>query len=89
MGPRPESAAAADSLYRAVVETAVDAILVIDRTGILQSVNSVAERLFSYAADEVVGQNVSMLMPEPFSREHDGYLESYKRTGVKKIIGNR
>ena len=53
----------ADSLYRAIVDTAVDAIVVIDRDGAIRSVNNATERLFGYAAEELIGRNVKMLMP--------------------------
>jgi len=76
-----------DSLYRAVVGTAVDAIVVIDRHGLIRSVNQATERVFGYSAGELVGHNVSTLMPEPYAAEHDGYLANYLRTGTKKIIG--
>jgi PAS domain S-box-containing protein len=77
----------ADSLYRAVVDTAVDAIVVIDRTGAIRSANQATERLFGYSADELLGKNVKILMPEPYAGEHDGYLANYLGTGTKKIIG--
>lgn len=76
-----------DSLYRAVVSTAVDAIIVIDRTGTIRSVNQATERLFGYRAGELVGRNVNKLMPEPHAAEHDGYLANYLHTGTRKIIG--
>jgi two-component system, LuxR family, sensor kinase FixL len=79
--------AGADSLYRAIVDTAVDAIVVIDRNGTIRSVNNATERLFGYAAGELLGCNVKILMPEPYAREHDTYLANYLRTGRKKIIG--
>ena len=77
----------ADSLYRAIVGTAVDAIVVIDGNGAIRSVNNATERLFGYAAAELIGRNVKILMPEPYAGEHDAYLANYVRTGQKKIIG--
>jgi PAS domain S-box-containing protein len=77
----------ADSLYRAIVGTAVDAIVVIDRDGAIRSVNNATERLFGYAVEELIGNNVKMLMPEPYAGEHDIYLANYLGTGHKKIIG--
>jgi len=77
----------ADSLYRAIVDTAVDAVVVIDGNGAIRSVNNATERVFGYAAAELIGRNVKILMPEPYAGEHDAYLASYLRTGQKKIIG--
>ncbi len=71
----------------AIVSTAADAIIIIDERGIVREFNAAAEKLFQYSPDEVIGRNVSMIMPAPHSRNHDGYLENYLRTGVKKIIG--
>jgi PAS domain S-box-containing protein len=76
-----------DSRLRAVVETAVDGVILIDAQGLIQVFNPACERLFGYRADEVIGQNVKMLMPPPYRDEHDTYLSNYDRTGTKKIIG--
>ena len=76
-----------DALFHAVMEAALDAIIVIDRRGIISSVNTAIERMFGYAGKELTGRNVNILMPEPYADAHDGYLTNYLRTGQKKIIG--
>lgn len=72
---------------KGIVETAVDGIITINDRGIVETMNPAAERIFGYGADEVVGRNVSMLMPEPYCSEHDGYMERYHKTGERRIIG--
>lgn len=76
-----------EARMRAMFETVVDAIITIDERGIIDRFNPAAEKLFGYAETEVAGQNVSMLMPPPYREMHDKYLENYRRTGVKRIIG--
>ena len=70
-----------------VLDTVPDAMVVIDTQGIMQSFSATAERQFGHTAAEAVGQNVSMLMPEPYRSQHDGYISRYKATGEKRIIG--
>ncbi|MEX0685560.1 MAG: PAS domain S-box protein [Balneolales bacterium] len=72
---------------RSILETTVDAIITIDKVGTIRSFNPAAERLFGYSADEVIGSNVKILMPDPYRKEHDDYLRNYMNTGYKKIIG--
>jgi PAS domain S-box-containing protein len=72
---------------RALLQAAVDAIISIDERGVIQLVNAAGERLFGYSAQELIGKNVSLLMPSPYREEHDGYLARYLATGEKRTIG--
>jgi PAS domain S-box-containing protein len=72
---------------RAIVDTIFDAVITIDDHGKINTFNPAAETLFGYASDEVIGTNVKCLMPAPYLREHDGYLENFRHSGEKKIIG--
>jgi PAS domain S-box-containing protein len=72
---------------RAVVETAVDGVILIDAFANILMFNPACERLFGYKAREVIGQNVRMLMPAPYRDEHDGYIANYRKTGEARIIG--
>jgi PAS domain S-box-containing protein len=72
---------------RAVVDTAVDGVILIDEIGRVQVFNPACERMFGYSAGEVVGENVRMLMPAPYQEAHDSYLRNYLDTGERKIIG--
>src|SRR5690242_957412 len=72
---------------QSILDTVPEGMIVIDDHGIMQSFSVTAERLFGWSAAEVIGKNVSMLMPAPYRQEHDGYLERYMTTGERRIIG--
>jgi two-component system sensor kinase FixL len=72
---------------QSILETVPDAMIVIDGNGIMQFFSSAAERQFGYREQEVIGKNVSMLMPNPDRSRHDGYLARYRSTGERHIIG--
>src|SRR5262245_59414018 len=72
---------------RGILESAVTASITIDHLGLIDTGKPGTERLFGYPASELIGQNVKVLMPEPYRAEHDGYISNYAGTGVKKIIG--
>jgi two-component system sensor kinase FixL len=77
----------AEARWRAVIDAAVDAIIVIDSRGSIEVFSAAAQRMFGYTEDEAIGQNVSMLMPEPDRSQHDGYIAHHVKTGERKIIG--
>ena len=72
---------------QSILRTVPDAMVVIDQNGIIQSFSATAERLFQFRSNEVQGQNVRVLMPEPYRHEHDNYLARYLTTGERRIIG--
>lgn len=78
---------AAQQRISSVVDHVVDGIITIDEQGIVTAMNPAAEKIFGYASSEVTGQNVKMLMPDPFHSEHDRYIADYLRGGQAKIIG--
>jgi PAS domain S-box-containing protein len=76
-----------EARMQAILTTAADAIITMDIHGIIQSVNPASARMFGYAADEMVGHNVGLIIPSPYREEHDGYLRRYLQTREKHIIG--
>lgn len=83
----PEGELESRSRLKAIIDTAIDGIITIDAQGIVETMNPAAGKIFGYVPDEVVGQNVKILMPEPDHSQHDDYLKNYFRTGEAKIIG--
>lgn len=73
--------------FRALMDAAVDGIVVIDREGTVLDFNPAAQRMFGFGAEEIVGRNVALLMPEPDRSRHDGYIARYLDTGEPRIIG--
>ena len=82
------TARVADSAqYRAIFDSAVEAMAVIDAMGVIQSVNPAVERMFGYAPAELVGGNINMLMPPELAMHHDSHLSRYGQTGIRAVIG--
>jgi two-component system, LuxR family, sensor kinase FixL len=78
---------ASEARWQAIVDSAVDGIVVIDAGGRVETFNPAAEKMFGYTAAEVIGHNVDMLMPSPYREEHDTYVSRYLATGHAKVIG--
>lgn len=77
----------AEARLRTVIDTVADGIITIDEAGTIHSFSSIAEDIFGYTADELIGKNVKILMPEPHRGRHDGYIANYLRTGKGKVMG--
>jgi two-component system, LuxR family, sensor kinase FixL len=84
---KKENTADVASRLQAIIETAVDGIIAISDRGIIESVNPAGCKIFGYTEGEMMGQNVSMLMPQPHKHSHDNYMQHYLTTGERKIIG--
>lgn len=76
-----------ESRLKAIIDNAIDGIITIDQRGLVETLNPAAAKIFGYLPEEVIGNNIKLLMPEPDRSKHDGYIENYQRSGVKKIIG--
>ena len=76
-----------EARLRAILDAAVEAIITIDERGVCESLNTAAVEMFGYKAKEVLGKNISLLMPSPYREEHERYLDRYLQTGERKIIG--
>jgi PAS domain S-box-containing protein len=86
-GPAPGPAGIDATLLRAVAETAISGVILIDARNCVLMFNPACKGLFEYSADDVIGQNVKMLMPSPYREAHDNYLDNFHQTGLRKIIG--
>ena len=82
-----DAAAEREARISAIMDHNPDGIVTIDRHGIMQSVNPMIQTIFGYATEDLIGNNVNMLMPEPYHREHDGYIRAYLTTGQTNLIG--
>ncbi|GAB3821535.1 hypothetical protein GCM10028895_23880 [Pontibacter rugosus] len=72
---------------KAIIDGAIDGIITIDSKGIVETMNPAAARIFGYVPEEIIGQNIKVLMPEPDHSQHDQYIQNYYRTGEAQIIG--
>jgi two-component system sensor kinase FixL len=84
---QPSLASLSEAHLRSILSTVPDAMVVMDARGVILSFSSAAQRMFGYSEGDVLGENVSMLMPSPDRERHDGYLERYHTTGERRIIG--
>lgn len=85
---RTKSLEHSERQYKGVLDNIADGLVTIDKVGIITSFNKAAIEIFGYQLREVIGRNISMLMPQPYKDEHDNYLAHYDKTGVQKVIGS-
>ena len=76
-----------EARFNALLMAAVDAIIIIDSHGKIDSFNRAAEIMFGYSAADLIGKNIRVLMPEPYAHQHDSYMQNYHKSGKAKIIG--
>ena len=76
-----------DNRVRAIVDTVAEGIITIDESGLIESFNPAAEKLFGYRACDIIGQNIKRLMPSPYQEKHDDYLENYAATRQRRCLG--
>lgn len=76
-----------EARLESILDNIADGLVTIDERGIIQSYNKACEKIFGYKAHEIVGSNISLLMPEPDARQHDGYIGNFRATGHARIIG--
>lgn len=76
-----------ETRHRAIFQSAVDGIIIIDTRGIIETINPAIIKIFGYTSDELVGNNISMLMPEPFASQHDIFISSFTQKGSSTILG--
>jgi two-component system sensor kinase FixL len=85
--PADERALRVEREFEALLDAAIDGVVVIDHEARIELLSHAAERMFGYREEELVGRNVSILMPEPFRSEHDVHLKRYLNTRVPHVIG--
>ena len=82
-----QALAGSEERLRGILDTAAESIITIDQDGVIESFNQAAEQMFGYQKEEVIGQKVEILMPSPYSEEHQSYLNRYRNTHKARIIG--
>lgn len=75
------------ALLKAIIQNAIDGIITIDEKGHIETINPSGCNLFQYSQEDVIGKNISMLMPQPYREAHDGYIHRYQHSGEAHIIG--
>jgi diguanylate cyclase (GGDEF)-like protein/PAS domain S-box-containing protein len=74
---------------RAVIDNTLDAIITINRNGLIRSINPAVEKHLGYCDTDLLGKNIKKIMPDPYHDQHDQYINNYHKTGIKNVIGNQ